>query len=1034
MKPVLLEMEAFGPYSAVQIIDFTLLKDANMFLIHGSTGGGKTTILDAICYGLYGETSGKERDPDSMRSHFAKEDQLTQVKFTFKVGQNTYFVHRIPGQKRPKKVGDGFTDQKPDGWLYKLGDEEPELLAAGVTDVKDKIIEIIGFDSDQFRQVIIIPQGQFRKLLVAKSEERQKILGEIFQTRKYKLVEERIRDEERTLKNEVASLKERRKEQVKNIKYRPNTPLEALMEKENIDTNQVITEVEVLSETQEEEIKKITEEITTSEENMKLMATQITIATNNNAKHTEKLNVKVTYDDLISQEEGFIKKEKDYNLGQKALPLQTKEQYLNELALQKEQLKIDVLNIREEIKALDITYKEVTIQMEQCKEQEPETKKREINLNKAVEEYRPKSTNLIILEKDKEVIKKEIDQALERQKTLKEQKEAMDKEILEAEKTLGQRQIFNDLLRKQELESQKLSATLVQKRQLEQMELGYESLRNKYKEISIKLKKAGDEYAKASETHNQILQQWIRGQAGELARNLKESEACPVCGSTTHPKPAVSTTETATEKDLEEKKSILDNSLEYYQDIKNKQVKITTEGTGSGKQVNAQKEMLGEHAETPLQDMENAYNKLELEKKQTTETLLTLEKLNQKTAQQKEEKVKIEEEATILQEKDKENADRFTSLNTQIEHIKKEIPEELRSKEALNRYISKLEAAIKTQKEIHEKTQKRLEAVKASKIKLETSEKEKDSQLKVMEVRHEKEINDFKSHREKAGFETFEAYQKAYKSQDELERIEGEIKAYRSLYSAIEAQYKKLIEETKDIVLVDVKALEDQYSLLERAKDELGRVRQTITLEKQHNEKQMAIILKSTKQIMEKEKRYSIVGSLYDAVRGKNIKGLSFERFIQSSLFEDVLIRANERLTLMSNNRYELYRSDNRESLASQSGLDMEVLDTYTGKKRHVRTLSGGEGFMASLSLALGLADVVQSYAGGISLDTIFIDEGFGTLDTESLDAAIKTLIDLQQSGRLVGIISHVPELKERIGARLEVVSTQSGSRAKFHV
>ena len=136
----------------------------------------------------------------------------------------------------------------------------------------------------------------------------------------------------------------------------------------------------------------------------------------------------------------------------------------------------------------------------------------------------------------------------------------------------------------------------------------------------------------------------------------------------------------------------------------------------------------------------------------------------------------------------------------------------------------------------------------------------------------------------------------------------------------------------------------------------------------------------------------------------------------------------------MSNNRYELYRSDNRETMASQSGLDLEVLDTYTGKKRHVRTLSGGEGFMASLSLALGLADVVQSYAGGISIDTIFIDEGFGTLDTESLDAAVKTLIDLQQSGRLVGIISHVPELKERIGARLEVTTTQRGSRAKFHI
>ena len=1033
MKPILLEMEAFGPYSGLQTIDFTLLKDANMFLIHGSTGGGKTTILDAICYGLYGETSGKERDPDSMRSHFAKEDRLTQVKFTFKVGQNTYFVHRIPGQLRPKKVGEGFTEQKPDGWLYKLGADEPELLASGVTDVKDKIIGIIGFDADQFRQVIIIPQGQFRKLLVAKSEERQKILGEIFQTRKYRQVEDKIRDEERRLKNEVASIKERRKEQIKNIKYRQDTLLEELIKKENIDVSQVITETNTLSQTQTQEIENISDKIATTDEKLKKMSNEITVATNNNTKYNEMLEVKVKYDELISRKESYTNKEIEYILGQKALPLKTKEEYLKDLNLQKIKLKKETTDLKDEIETVNKLYEQVILKMEECKKQEPGIRRQELSLNKAVEEYRPKSIKLVQLEDDKKTVEKIMDKSLVRQKELKSQKEILDKEIVRAEKSLSQRQYFNDEFRKKELESQKLLTILDQKKNLIKLETRHKRLQQDYQKVTAALKIDSEKYARASELHNEMLQQWIKGQAGELASNLKDNESCPVCGSKVHPNLARVVDGTPTEKQLEDKKIDLDKAQISFQETKAKQVEIMTQGTESASQVKAQKEMLSGYADTLLEDIQVAYNKVEDEKKKTQVILQDLDKLDEKIIRQKEDKDKIDDEIMFLLEKDKENTKLFTSLNAQIEQIKEEIPEELRDKTALDKYIKKLETTIKTQKESYEKTQQDLEKVKSSKIRLETAKEEKNIQIEDLSKRYEKENKSFNDECKEAGFEIFENYKEAYRSQGLLEELEAEIKDYQNLYSAIESQYRRLELETKDITLVDIKSMQEEYGSLEKSKEDLSRSHQTITLEKEHNENQLNIILKSNKKILDMEKRYEVVGNLYDAVRGKNIKGLSFERFIQSSLFEDVLIRANERLTLMSNNRYELYRSDNRESKAAQSGLDMEVLDTYTGKRRHVRTLSGGEGFMASLSLALGLADVVQSYAGGISLDTIFIDEGFGTLDTESLDAAINTLIDLQKSGRLVGIISHVPELKERIGARLEVVTTQNGSKAEFH-
>ena len=149
---------------------------------------------------------------------------------------------------------------------------------------------------------------------------------------------------------------------------------------------------------------------------------------------------------------------------------------------------------------------------------------------------------------------------------------------------------------------------------------------------------------------------------------------------------------------------------------------------------------------------------------------------------------------------------------------------------------------------------------------------------------------------------------------------------------------------------------------------------------------------------------------------------------------EDVIVASNIRLKIMTRGQYTLQGTSERERKNSAGGLEIEVFDNYTGYARPVGTLSGGEGFLASLALALGLADVVQAYAGGIHLDTILIDEGFGTLDPEALDIAIKALIDLQRGGRLVGIISHVPELKERINARLEVVKTKQGSKASFKV
>jgi len=196
----------------------------------------------------------------------------------------------------------------------------------------------------------------------------------------------------------------------------------------------------------------------------------------------------------------------------------------------------------------------------------------------------------------------------------------------------------------------------------------------------------------------------------------------------------------------------------------------------------------------------------------------------------------------------------------------------------------------------------------------------------------------------------------------------------------------------------------------------------------------LASLKENTRKTEELEKQNQVLGYVADVANGNNPWKLTFQRFVLGALLDDVLVAASERLKIMSRGRYLLLRERNVADRRQAAGLALAVQDHYTGDSRPVGTLSGGESFLAALSLALGLADVVQSYAGGIRLDAMFIDEGFGSLDSEALDLAMRALEDLRAGGRLVGIISHVPELKERIDARLEVTAGKSGSQARFVV
>jgi exonuclease SbcC len=363
-----------------------------------------------------------------------------------------------------------------------------------------------------------------------------------------------------------------------------------------------------------------------------------------------------------------------------------------------------------------------------------------------------------------------------------------------------------------------------------------------------------------------------------------------------------------------------------------------------------------------------------------------------------------------------------------------QIPEELRTVEA---YEFQVKQAIKNQKTLEialEKAQKQYQDTRESfateKARLETVQK----QVTETEQKLDLEREAFKQKLTEQGFEKYRHYEEAKRTEKQLNELIEMVRAYREEFRSVTDRYLELAELLKDVKVPELQNLRQTFEDMNRRLEALNDEYTSLLMKKRSNEEILIKVEQLNQGLKALEERYKLIGHLYEIAKGQNTYRITFERFVLAAFLDEILAQANVRLTKMTSGRYQLSRKTDRSKGAGQSGLELLVFDQYTGQERHVKTLSGGESFKAALSLALGLAEVVQHHAGGVSLETMFIDEGFGTLDPESLDQAIEALIDIQSSGRLVGIISHVPELKERIDARLEVFATQSGSRTEFQL
>ncbi|MFD1737577.1 AAA family ATPase [Bacillus salitolerans] len=1027
MKPLKVTMTAFGPYKDQETVNFTELSEHKLFVISGNTGAGKTTIFDAICFALYGDASGEDRnDVRMLRSDFADDDLHTSVELVFELKSKVYKVFRqLAHIKEGNKSATGDRYE-----LYELihGEEIPLTDRFIVSQINEKIQEIIGLTKEQFSQIVMLPQGEFRKLLTSETENKEEILRRIFKTGFYKNVGEQLnqqRKDVQKLYDEQLKVRDIYIEGLKStIPIREESELFRVFSQDFYNTHQVLQaldlELSYYNQRLNDHSRKLQEKITTFQN----FSIQFHEAKSINERFNQLDEKHKRKEALDVRAKEFEEKERKYELAEKASHLEVLEKHFI-------QLKDDSLKKQSELTTARNNYVlaekvQIVAQTAYREEQQKES----IRENTVVElerltEYLPTV--------------RELEQKRKQIETLTNTIQKMSLEANKLDALLQDKQSKKTMLNEQIKGLEENVRTLPEKTEL------ISSLRNKAQVLKEYLKKlhllqVENERAQSDqkvlmrvESEFDLLEaSWIEGQASILATHLHNGQPCPVCGSVEHPKKAVLSNRTPTKEELEEKRKEKKLAEQAYNISKAKY-------TNTHEQIEELKQTVVDVGFDPIQAKKQYDHiveqgvSLDKEIQQYKKEQLALDQLKNKYQE-------IEKQIEILI---KELTDQNTLLSNTKATLQTEqslfdqsihkIPDELRSLQALQTSIEQLrhkkhqlDSDWKKAQTDFQTSNERLATAKANVENATIQVTDSDS-------KYEKAKQDYEASIKKAGFATEDSYKQSKMTTLEMDVLKSSIEEYKSDVKTVHVQILELEEELKARKRSD---LDEMQSVLQTLEGELDQLRATsqeinnyITRSKEYKEN----IATTDNQLHEHEQKVQLVKDLYDAVRGENPKKISFERYLQIEFLEQIVQAANERLKQLSNGQYFLIRSDRLEKRGKQSGLGLDVLDHYTGQFRDVKSLSGGEKFNASLCLALGMADVIQAYEGGISIETMFIDEGFGSLDEESLNKAIDTLIDLQQSGRMIGVISHVAELKQAIPAILEVTKTKEGySTTKF--
>ncbi len=1013
MKPLKLNLQAFGPFAGSEMVDFTRLGSNPLFLINGPTGAGKSSLLDAICFALYGQTTGAEREASQMRCDHAEAGKLTEVTLEFSLGTKKYRVRRVPAQERPKAKGDGMTTQQPEAQLWELESDDSELLLVpkSVGDATEQIKQRIGLDVEQFRQVMVLPQGKFRELLMADSKERENIFGQLFQTYKFKNIEDALKKQAATIKHAV----EQHQNQVKGLLQGAEVNTEAEVDAELLQLEPVLAsalsakEQAYLDQLQasqakdqakslQERFRALTRKL--SELNEK-SALQPGIDTQQDKLHkaTSAQNIRHVYDRHKQAAKAVFKLTREHSDSTKNLEVATQEQSSAETLLLMTQTAFN------EVDALKIEQAGL------------------IQHQARVAELTSAKTNLTKLQKAATANQTKLSAETTTQQTLLTElaaDELLTQELSNALEALVPQQIAHEALRlKRE-----------QRETLETLRSEQDTLKVKAQQLSQVLETKQAELTSAQQHARQTEFAWHSGQAALLANELQQGQPCPVCGSKEHPAPAGSTDAAAlvTKQQVDAARLLENQARLLMQDAKDAVDQLNNQLVVKQQQIEQHEQQLAEWAAQSLVQVKQAFE-ASVQALQRLQTLQEQQKqVVQRIAQVKSGLSSLVEQIATLQSCVNTDHEQVVSAATTIKHLENLIPAQYREQGTLAKALAAVGERIETLTRAVDQAREDSKQKRSAYDKAVSTHETLSKQAQTLALESAEAEQAWTSALAESPFARLEAFEQALLTEAQQQQLKTAIEAFHSELAQLQGAVAQLQSELTDQEPPDLLAIEQQLTEKIAQFKTQESVWQKLAARCAQLQDVKLKLTQAHHKNHELEAQYAIYGTLSDVASGQTGNRISLQRFVLSVLLDDVLIQASQRLNLMSKGRYQLVRKEDRTRGNRASGLDLEVEDSYTGKTRAVATLSGGESFMAALSLALGLSDVVQAYAGGIRLDALFIDEGFGSLDVESLDLAIRTLIDLQASGRMIGIISHVSELKEQMALRLDIIGSKNGS------
>lgn len=1035
MRPITLTLSAFGPYAGETTLDFSELGAERLFVITGPTGSGKTTVFEAILYALYGKLSKKGMDPASLRCDFLKpdDDRITFVDFTFEISGKRFHIHRQPKQSVAKKRGSGRRELGQEALLECVGHED-FLPLTKIGEVDRKIVDLVGLDEEQFKKIVMLPQGAFQEFLVSSTKDKIELLRQIFDTSLYDLALSRIKSRVSDVTGAYAELK---------ADYRSKTALlrfEASIAFGEQPSQDVLAQMEALA--QADEARQESMQQTVDDANAVYLAALETL--NREAQHNADVRkwqqAEAELTALRARQPEIAALSGQVRAADQARSLADKETRAAEERRLLHQQEETLALARQQAQNAAQQFNAAAQHLAQAEQQ----KQRADLAHDTLPELTTKRDKMNEYVADRAALQQAAQALASAERALAtlaqdEQRAEAALQTAEAAQEKKQRRLQDQA--QQETAIVKLDALLAEERRQYQLLKRFIDLRQERPELAAAQEKAAAQLAAAEKRLAEARAANRQQLAATLAQELEDGAPCPVCGAVHHPAPAVvpgaQDDEAACAKVRDQAQGVAANADAALAQQDKRIAEAWAELQETVPQL-TQPEAVPRYAQQ-LQESGTAHNH------QRKETQAALQQIREELAGLAAVEKELEAQKAALNTL-REQRTRFVAEQSRWQTTRDSKAEAVAAKEkqfgftadadpaALTRDIDAISARHQAAKQALETAQRAHEQAQLAQVRAASAQAQAEARLEELRRSADDHAHAFAQARD-AIFATEADYLSAKADIPGAALLQQEIDAFSEALTRATTLHEDLAQRLQDdLTLHDLEAGEARRK---EAEQRLNAAKDVLAAHKTRCASNRALIAQIAQLLdafKEMEAHYALLGKLRDVLDGKNHFNMRLETFAQAYYFEQMLIGANVRLARMTHGRYSFRRKEMVSDARRQAGLDLDVMDQYTGRARDVSTLSGGESFKASLSLALGLADVVTSESGGVELSTIFIDEGFGTLDEESLDDTVETLISLQDSGRLVGVISHVAELKERIPAHLVVESGSGGSQAHFEV